>query len=364
MRKKMVLLFTLFLFTTACSISESATPTTIAETCTVIPTDVLVDETTTEDVSGMDRKKTAQVRAAIRTAEASINPKKTISPTITRRPTATPTLSPTALPILGAGWELFEVRSLCLSIQQEYPEFETKQDEPIEEALVEYLGEIGITVVGDPQTCDASLGINLTGTATASKYYLPGENKQCFSGNSYQGEMRLSTAQTSALVATIHRTFIPTVISACYEEPNQNINWTNGWKYAVLDGIGQIWGKDSLLLLMVNPSLNVSCHTAIVISEWKNLQEELDSQDVPVLLTRLQKCPEEISRLLQLLGPNAWDAIPDLLDAWEEIISDSDIRSTFYNDALRKITETFQPRPFCNFLSCWKTWWGAGKSPP
>jgi hypothetical protein len=361
--KIQVVLCLLLFSPTACSTAEETTQSPTKAPPTTVPVEATLTETPTATVPVSDKKKTAQAKAATMAAETALAPDKTQLPTITRHPTITPTFTPTAWPIWEPGWEPVEIRSLCLSIRQEYPEFEAKQNEPIEEALAAYLAEIGVELRSDPQNCDASLDVDLSGTTVASQYYVSGGTRQCYSGSFYQGEMQLTSQATTPLAVPIHHMFIPDVIGTCHEEPDKDINWTHGWKAALLDGIGQIWGKDSLLRLMIDPRQGVQCSAAEVLWRWENLREDLDAQDVPVLLTQLKSCTSEISYLFQALGAEAWDAIPTLLAVWGEYEENTNW-AIHFNDALRKITETYQPLPRCNDLSCWQSWWGAGKPAP
>jgi hypothetical protein len=300
-------------------------------------------------------------------------PKPTLTPqpTNTPRPTNTPTLTPTVLPILGAGWQAAEVRSVCLSIDQEYPEFVSKGDEPIADEMVRLLDLLGILVVDDAERCDAALTISLTGYAVQDTYSFPGENKKCYSGSRYQGEMRLIGTQMADAIVNISSYYnTPKIISTCYEMPYKNVDWRISWTQALIDGVGQLWSKDGLLLLLAHPSLGAQFICVTADSLYKH-RDDLISNDVPVLVTTLQTCPKEITDLFGGMGVQAWDAIPALLAGWKEQGWDSvtygtmmDYGTVIFQDALRMITWTLDPRPNCSTLTCWKTWWRDGRPPP
>ena len=241
-------------------------------------------------------------------------------------------------------------------------------EKPIAEKMTRELKAIGVNVVGDSEIYDATLTINLIGKAAKDKYMFPGENKTCYSGSSYQGEMILSAEQKPDVIAEIRGKYTPISVSTCKEEPNKNVKWPTSWNKVLVDGIRQIWGKHGLLLIMDQFALQVTCNAAQQL--YKN-REELVAEDLPVLISSLPTCTEEITTLLQAMEAQAWEAIPALLDAWEKKGPDGVTYGTMmgygtniFQGALRKITETFDPRPDCKTLSCWRSWWGEGQPAP
>lgn len=234
----------LLLWGAACSQAESTALPILEPSATLQPSDT--HTTAPSETATVDLAATTQAEAD--TLTAAVTPTK--KPTSTRPPTRTPTLTPTPLSVQGPGWEGVEIRSVCLEVQQRYPEFPDKKDVPIETCLEAILGAIGLAVVADPQACDATLEVSLSGKAAADTYRFPGEDKKCYNGSSFQGEMVLTSAGGKRLVVKLAHTFTPRMISTCNEKPTQDTRWAwAGWIYAVREGLGLVWFPNGKLLM-------------------------------------------------------------------------------------------------------------------
>ena len=88
----------------------------------------------------------------------------TPTPTSSPTPTPLPTVTPTPLPVQAPGWEEGTVHTLCLKIEQSYPEIEREFSQPIADTAQRILARVGLQVVAQGSACDAALTIALIST--------------------------------------------------------------------------------------------------------------------------------------------------------------------------------------------------------
>ena len=102
-------------------------------------------------------------------------PTRTSTPTPTATPLPTPT--PTPLPLQAPDWEGITLHTLCLEVEQSYPEIENKTPERIADAAQRVLSGLGLLVVAPGTPCDATLTVALTGEPLGAEY--SGGEKYC-----------------------------------------------------------------------------------------------------------------------------------------------------------------------------------------
>ncbi len=232
MRKTSVLMFALVVLfggTSACGKGATPTPTVTATlTPTLTPTSTLTPTPTP-------------------TATPTSTP--TATPTPTPTPTATSTPTPTPPPAQA-------VQTLCLIVEQSYPDMEWVVFQPVEEAVRRILVGQGVQVVAERTTCDATLTVALTGEALGALYQvapspfsLPGlpQYKQCYTGVQYRGEMTLALPERAPLAVSLYGRQSPKsgTIYSCPTPSGAPYN--EAWQWTVTHGLAQLWGPSVLI---------------------------------------------------------------------------------------------------------------------
>lgn len=80
--------------------------------------------------------------------------------------TQTPIPRPTPPPLQAAGWEGVTVHTICVEVEQSYPEIEAEFSEPIAEEARIILARVGLETAAGEGVCEATLAITLTGLNT------------------------------------------------------------------------------------------------------------------------------------------------------------------------------------------------------
>jgi len=242
-------------------------------------------------------------------------------------------------------WEGITLHTLCLEVEQSYPEIEGKAPEPITEAARRVLAGIGLLVVAEGAPCDATLTVALTGEALGAEY--SGGEKYCYSGARVGGQMTLTLPERAPLTLPIEgeqRT--PYVISVCPEK-SADAPFAKAWSQALLGGLAQLWGHQVFVQALMDESVRVREAAADALAEMgpqavdavpaliqalRNEEEDSDlrqaasdalgaigSEAVPVLVQALADEDERVrwaaARALEDMGPQAVEAIPALIQA-------------------------------------------------
>jgi hypothetical protein len=188
-------------------------------------------------------------------------PQPTDTPTPLDTPTSTPTptttSTPTPTPYPGQA-----VQTMCLVVEQFYPDAEGGISQPIEETLQSMLTEQGVRVVAEGGSCDATLSIVLTGKALSGRYKVESSNplmpsipnplgganyKSCATGVQFTGEMTLTTAGHTPQTVSLHGRKEPTS-GTIYTCPNASqAPYRAAWRWAVTKGLAQLWGPPILI---------------------------------------------------------------------------------------------------------------------
>ena len=266
----------------------------------------------------------------------------TPAPTATPLPTSTPT--PTPLPLQAPDWEGITLHTLCLEVEQSYPEIETKTPERIAEAAQRVLSGLGVLVVATGTPCDATLTVALTGKALGAEY--SGGEKYCYSGARMDGQMALTLPDRAPLTLPIVGELPPPfAISFCPEE-SAYAPFAKAWSQALLGGLAQLWGPQVFVQALTDESVRMGEAAAHALAEigpqavdavpalLQALMNEEDaglrqavsdalgaigSEAVPALVQALADEDERVrnaaARALKDVGPQAVDAVPALIQA-------------------------------------------------
>jgi HEAT repeat protein len=240
--------------------------------------------------------------------------------TSTPPPTATPlpTPTPTPLPLQAPAWEGVTLHTLCLEVEQSYPEIEGKTPEPIAEAARRILAGIGVLVVAQEAPCDATMTVSLRGEALGAEY---SGDKYCYSGARVDGQMTLALADRAPLTLPIEgEQQTPFSISVCPEQA-ADAPFAKAWSQALLGGLAQLWGPQTLIQALMDESVRVREAAANALAE--SGPQAVDA--VPALIQALRN--EEQDWALReaasdALGAIGAEAVPALIEA----LSDEDER--------------------------------------
>ena len=169
-------------------------------------------------------------------ATGTATPDATPSPEATPTHEATPTLSP-----------LQNVQTLCLEVQQSYPEIEEEVFKPIAETVRHILAGLGLQVVAEGTACDATLTFAVTGKALGETYTGAGR-PLCYTGAEVNGQMTLTVPGRAPLTLPISERKPPRsgVISVCPDEADAPFD--SVWPKAVLDGLASLWPPPQVIL--------------------------------------------------------------------------------------------------------------------
>ena len=163
----------------------------------------------------------------------------------TSSPTPTPTTgpTPTPLPLQASGWEGVTVQTICLEVEQSFPEMPPELKDvatpKISETTQRILGELGLQFVD--VSCDATMVITMTGQAIAEEYYGIG---RCYEGAKVNGEILLTGSGRTPLTVSINLSHPPpSMISSehCNKAPF-DAPFSLIWPQALLNGLTQLWG--------------------------------------------------------------------------------------------------------------------------
>lgn len=170
----------------------------------------------------------------------------------------------TPIPLQIQGWESQKVETVCLEVNQSYPEEwfgffkETlvklgmninprQYSFPYEELTSEILQKIGIAVVGLDTQCDAILRISVTGTATSRTY---GDiitklgKQQCYTGTSVNGVLTLKFENQETYKTSINgHVSPPETTHDCPDQP-YDAPFDGSSAAALTDALVQLWGQE------------------------------------------------------------------------------------------------------------------------
>jgi hypothetical protein len=262
----------------------------------------------------------------------------------TSGPTPTPAPTPTPLPVQAPRWEGVTVHTLCLEVDQSYPEIEGKSPEPIAEAAVRILAKVGLQVVAEGTSCDATLTLSLTGHALGDEY----TTGYCYSGAEVGGLMRLDAPGREPLslpVAGKRRP--PFFIRGCPTE--LEAPFEKAWSEALLQCLAYLWGPQVLIQALQDDVAAVREAAAKALGDVG-----LEEGGVLALAQALEDENEDVrqaaAKALEAIGPEAVEAIPALIQAL------GDDSSTVRGDAAEALM-AITGQDFGEDAERWRQWW-------
>jgi hypothetical protein len=329
----------------------------------------------------MKRPVTLSLVAMIIVAGASAcgaEPMATLAPTPTALPTPTPTAvptpTPTPLPVQPPGWEEVTVHTLCLEVEQSYPE--GKGPEPIAEAAGRILARVGLQVVDEEALCDATLTIILTGEALGAYYTDAGS---CYTGAEVSGQVSLTAPDRPPLTLPISGRYpTPFSVIGCPPQPS-GAPFGKAWPEALLDGLAHPWGPQVLIQALEDESVWVRRSAAYALGEigpedgvipaliqalWDEERlvsgaasralGDIGPEAVPALIQALGdedgRVREVAARALGWIGPEAREAIPALIQALED-------EEWWVRVAAARALGAITGQDFDEDADAWQQWW-------
>jgi hypothetical protein len=297
-------------------------------------------------------------------ATATETPSPTKTPTLTPIPTATPTMTPTptAVPIQLEGWQNTEVRTVCLTVNQSYPQGDKKINDPIAESVAELLKESNVGVVTNGTDCEMQITINLVGKAGSVSYTSTGnkEKLKCYTNLSVTGSMVVSGSGIEDREIEISGgNDVPSLVnSSCAKTPEQVNSFYGAWEPAILSGLYQVWGtKIAMDALQSGNAIIKQAASTLIIRVSKDDPTSL-APFTDVFVEQLSEgnmdTKNNLAIIIGRIGPGAIEAVPVLIDTWGT--GDEFIQSVYtwdFGHALANITG----EQYSGDLSFWQNWW-------
>jgi hypothetical protein len=197
--------------------------------------------------------------------------------------TPAPGPTPTPFPLRAAGWEDFTVHTLCLEVDQSYPNVDGKTPEPIFATIQHSLAGIGVQVVAAGASCDATLTVTLVGQVSPVRYF---GDSACTNWSQIvmKGEILLSISGRDPLAMPIYQSPpVPERISSCmYDEPNK-APFRAVWPGPIIGNLAYIWGPLFSLQALENFSCDVVDAAQQDLINWGPAAKEA----VPALIRAL-----------------------------------------------------------------------------
>jgi HEAT repeat protein len=292
--------------------------------------------------SSTDQLATAVAIIQTATARAIASPTPTtvvpVEATVTLTPSVGPTLAPPA--IQAAGWEGVTVHTLCLELEQSYPgiERDTHICEATAETTERILTGLGLGVVAEGASCEATLAMSATGEAVGAHYsgeaLFPGDSGEalgpdftsgyCYTGAEVRGEVTLSAVGRDTLTLSVEaRHDPPGAIHGCPVIP-EGAPFEEVWVDAMLspDGVvRQLWGVPGLVQALGDEDADVRQGAASALGQ---IGPEA-AQAVPALIEALGDQDEDVrERAASALGQIGAEAVAALIEALGD--EDADVR--------------------------------------
>jgi hypothetical protein len=225
-----------------------------------------------------------------------------------------PTPTPTPVPVYASGWGAVTVHTLCLQVEQFYPQIKDPSfSQPIEETVQSILTDLGLHVVAEGTSCEATLTLTIIGKALGASYMTAGT---CYTGAEIDGAVVLTIQGREPLSQTISAMrptseFVQESSASCsgaHYAPFGSV-----WPEAVLDGLAYLWGPPVLVQAVWNDRVGYDAADAL-----QDVGPEA-AYAVPTLIQALSDEDGHVRKVaataLGQIGPEAVDAVPALIQA-------------------------------------------------
>jgi hypothetical protein len=160
----------------------------------------------------------------------------------------------TPVSLQAPGFEDVTVHTVCLKVEQSYPEIEKEISMPIFEVTQRILERLGLKVVTEGEPGDAILTITLIGKALGADYRRVG---YCYSGAEVSGKISLAVPEHIPFDLPISKRRSPPFgIIGCPKDPS-DAPFRSIWPEPLLDGLASLWGSQICIKSLGDEELNV-----------------------------------------------------------------------------------------------------------
>ena len=154
-----------------------------------------------------------------------------------------------------SGLEDITVQTICLNVEQSYPEIEEEFSLPIDEFIHKLLEEFGFHIVKEGDSCEATLRVDITGYSLGAPY-IPGG--YCYSGAEVDGQILLTIPEYEQITFPISaKSSPPSLIYSCPEKPS-NAPFESVWPEALFNGLTQLWGPQIAIKSLGDEDIYIS----------------------------------------------------------------------------------------------------------
>lgn len=259
----------------------------------------------------------------------------------------TPTKPPPTLS-LDPG-EVPQIETLCLQIDQAYPQIDDEFAPPFRETAEAILTGLGIVVVEVGDACDATLHFSVTGEAL---WFTPWGSRKCYNGASVIGQVILKGLASEEQTRSISGIKpVPLYNNVCNYIP-ADAPWEQAWTGALLEGLVAVWGQQVLFTALTLPDL--SHYQAVAIADTAAELESDQALDVLLYMLELEDSYQfahpHVIVLLGTYDTEAETVVPVLIEALND--EDVGVRATGA-EALYAITG----QDFGGDADAWQAWW-------
>jgi hypothetical protein len=259
-------------------------------------------------------------------------------------PATPPGPTPTPFPLQISGQQGITLHTLCVIVEQVYPEIDDKSPEPIAEDVGGLLAMLGVQSVDEGEACEATLSISLTGKADKA-LFSPGP-EWCYNGAKMDGQLVLISPGHDPVPVALHGECpIPNVINRCIEYP-ENAPFSAAWLEALLHGLARLWGTQVFINGLTYEDAGIQEFAAEALIEI-GPEEGVIPALIEVLGHERSDSRRQARRVLEQFG---LEAVPALIEALQE--DDENVRENA-GQALERITD----EDFGQDASAWQQWW-------
>jgi hypothetical protein len=272
------------------------------------------------------------------------------------------------------------IQTLCLEVEEVYPEIEGNFTIHMEGKIRKFLTSMGLQVLPFGETCDASLKVLLTGHAFKEGYsYESGKSQSCYGSASYMIEMkfRRSGAKSDKKFRRRSTCTFRTVPEEECSQDQKKAPFDLAWQVAFLFGLEKFFPPNNVYLAaLVSPDdrqLRFQGFRFFVVRK-KSIPQALPDiiqmyesaviQKEQIVNTAREAASSFDNKIILLNGSIMlgkldhadMDGVPYLVNALRKAVANDESYRGFV-DALKKITR----QDFGNDPDVWQQWWNENK---
>lgn len=273
----------------------------------------------------------------------------------TAEPTAKVEPTATLPPLQVSEMSGVTVRSLCLEVEEYYPQISEEFSTHLPLHISGILSNMGFQIVGPGQPCDAALTFHITAEFISGAYQIFGECFTAYSGDIYVTLVSQRNAQEFVTGHDFRTEPAGAVVEGyCYKDASDAAIALMGkddqgkYEAAFVNVLVELWGPRALIPVL-GWNTYATPATAILVESGSlfvpELSRVLDDDD--------RNTQQQAALALGMIGPEAEQAIPALIELAEGC-NDPARCTNVYTVALEEITGLDLGRN----ADTWRYWWG------